>query len=667
MGSVRKTNGQNEVADKPTATDPDLPVHEEPTLAGGGHGDKPKSRKYVAYLALGALGVVYGDIGTSPLYAFRESFHESYGIPVTQENVLGILSLIFWSLILVISIKYLIFVMRADNQGEGGILALTALIIPKGSLQNGVPRGTARWVLILLGLFGTALLYGDGMITPAISVLSAVEGLEVATPFFQPYIIPITIGILIGLFFFQSRGTEKVGNIFGPLTLLWFATLAILGIRWIIQQPHVFLALNPLHGLEFFFRNGWHGYLVLGSVFLVVTGGEALYADMGHFGRAPIRLAWFTIVLPALLLNYFGQGALLLDHPEAVVNPFYRMAPTWALYPVVAIATTATVIASQALITGAFSLTMQAVRLGYLPRVDIEHTSHKEMGQVYISSVNWIIMIATIALVLSFKSSSNLAAAYGVAVTTTMVVTTLLLATVARERWHWNLPVTIAIVAFFLVIDLAFWGANLVKIPAGGWFPLIVGAVVFTAMTTWKRGRQILRQRLRVSSVKFADFIQRLHTETVVHVPGTAIFMYSSPQGTPPALIQNLRHNKVLHERVILLTVKTDTIPHTPPEQRIEVQDLEKNFYRVVLHYGFMETPNVSQDLKLAEQYGLTIKPTETSFFLGRERLRATEREGMAIWREKLFILMSRNARNATDFFELPPGRVVELGVQVDL
>lgn len=615
------------------------------------------------YLALGALGVVYGDIGTSPLYAFRESFHETYGIPVTALNILGILSLIFWSLIIVISIKYIVFVMRADNRGEGGILALTALILPR----NGIERGSSRWLLILLGLFGTALLYGDGMITPAISVLSAVEGLEVATPFFDPYIIPITIAILVGLFMFQSRGTERVGKVFGPTTLIWFTVLAVLGIRWIVRQPHILVAVNPMYGIEFFVRNGWHGFLVLGSVFLVVTGGEALYADMGHFGRAPIRLAWFGVVLPALMLNYFGQGALLLERPEAVVNPFYRMAPAWALYPVVVIATAATVIASQALITGAFSLTMQAVQLGYLPRMFIQHTSAEERGQIYIGGINWVLMVACIALVIAFESSSNLAAAYGVAVTTTMVVTTLLLAVVARERWQWTFPTIAAMTAFFLVIDVSFWGANLVKIPAGGWFPLVIGAIVFTLMTTWKRGRQILRSRLRVGAVQFTDFTERLQTETVTRVPGTAIFMYSDPAGTPPALILNLRHNKVLHEKVILLSVRTEMRPRMRPEQRIEVHDLDKGFYRIILHYGFMEDPNVQRDLALAKDHGLDLNLQDVSYFLGRERLFATKRPGMAIWREKLFILMSRNALSATDFFNLPPNRVVELGTQIEL
>lgn len=619
--------------------------------------------RHLLRLALGALGVVYGDIGTSPLYAFRESFHEQHGLPLTPPNILGVLSLIFWALIVVISIKYIAFVMRADNRGEGGILALTSLITP---LQR-PERGTNRWLLIMLGLFGTGLLYGDGMITPAISVLSAVEGLEVATPLFQPYIIPITTAILIGLFLFQNRGTERVGKVFGPTMVVWFTVLALLGVRWIVHHPSVFAAINPLHGLSFFVENGRRGFLVLGSVFLAVTGAEALYADMGHFGKPPIRLAWFTLALPALLLNYFGQGALLLERPQAVGNPFYRMTPGWALYPVVVIATAATVIASQALITGAFSLTRQAIQLGYLPRAEIKHTSHEEIGQIYIPQVNWLLMAACITLVLTFRSSSNLAAAYGVGVTTDMVITTLLLSVVMRERWKWALPVALAAAALFLTIDLAFWGANLVKIPEGGWVPLVVGAVVFTLMTTWKRGREILRDRLQAGMLPFEEFAHEVQAGRFVRVPGTAVFMFSDPRGTPPALLHNLQHNKVLHEKVILLTVDVQEIPRVPPTKRIEVHKLENGFYRVILHYGFMENPHVPRDLVRARRYGLELNLRQVSYFLGRERLLASAEPGMAIWREKLFATMSRNAVNATDFYRLPPDRVVELGAQVEL
>jgi len=628
-----------------------------------GHATAAPHGKHLFYLAVGALGVVYGDIGTSPLYAFRESFHEEYGIAVIPANVLGILSLIFWALITIISIKYLIFVMRADNRGEGGIMALTALVNRKFPAV----RHTPRYRLILLGLFGTALLYGDGMITPAISVLSAVEGLEIATPVLQPYIIPITIAILIGLFLFQSQGTERVGKVFGPATFLWFIVLALLGIRWIVIQPAVLAAVNPFYGIEFFVRNGWHGYWVLGSVFLVVTGGEALYADMGHFGKAPIRMAWFAVVLPALLLNYFGQGALLIEHPEAVSNPFYRMAPAWALYPIVLIATLATVIASQALITGAFSLTRQAVQLGYLPRVAIYHTSSDEIGQIYIPGVNWGLMISCIALVLAFGSSSNMAAAYGVAVTTTMVITAILLLIVQLEHWHWSLPAAIAFTTFFLIIDLAFWGANIVKLPQGGWFPLVIGVVIFTLMTTWKRGRVILSERLRDGSKPFKTFVEQLGSKHFTHVSGTAVFMYSDPESTPPALLHNLKHNKVLHNQVVLLSVETLEIPRVPHEERLKVQKLENGFYSVILCYGFMEDPNVPRDLAQARRQGLEFRPSEVTYFLGRERLFASKKPGMAIWRENLFALMTRNARNATDFFRLPADRVIELGSQVEL
>ncbi len=622
----------------------------------------PATGRYLLYLALGALGVVYGDIGTSPLYAFRESFHEHYGIPVDATNILGILSLIFWALVIVISIKYLVFVMQADNEGEGGILALTALIRPPR-----VKRYTRSWLLILMGLFGTALLYGDGMITPAISVLSAVEGLEIATPFFEPYIIPITVAILVALFLFQSRGTEGVGRVFGPMVLLWFGTIAVLGLSWIVRQPSVLLAVNPWYAVQFFAHNGWRGFLVLGSVFLVVTGGEALYADMGHFGKRPIRVAWFALVLPALLLNYFGQGALLIQHPEAVVNPFYRMAPAWALYPVVVLATMATVIASQALITGAFSLTKQAVQLTYLPRTAIQHTSAEEIGQVYIPSINWMLMVACIVLVIAFGSSSNLAAAYGVAVTTTMVVTTILLFVVARDLWGWSLPVALVVAGFFLAVDLAFWGANLIKIPNGGWFPLVIGAVVFTIMTTWHRGREILAERLKQGTLHFDEFADQVHNEQYVRVPGTAIYMYSDPKGIPPALLSNLEHNGVLHQNVVLLSVQTEDIPKVPAARRIQYEKLQNGFHRVILCYGYMQVPNVPYGLELLSTPTLTLDPYKASYFLGRERLLPTEGTGMAIWREHLFALMSRNSRNATDFFRLPPDRVVELGAEVQL
>ncbi|MCI0490590.1 MAG: potassium transporter Kup [Blastocatellia bacterium] len=621
----------------------------------------PRGR-YLFILSLTALGVVYGDIGTSPLYAIRECFYGSHAIAVTRENVLGVLSLIFWSLIIVISIKYLVFILRADNRGEGGILALAALVTPvRASAQ------AARWLLILLGLFGAALLYGDGMITPAISVLSAVEGLEVATPFFRPYVIPLTVVIIIGLFLFQRRGTAGVGVIFGPITLVWFITLAAFGIYHIAQEPGVLTAVSPLHGLDFFLRNKLQGFLVLGAVFLVVTGGEALYADIGHFGIRPIRLTWFVLVLPALLLNYFGQGALLIATPSAAVNPFYQMLPRWSLYPMVILATAATVIASQAVISGAFSLTRQAVQLGYSPRLRIEHTSPTEIGQIYIPVINWGLMLACIGLVLGFRSSSNLAAAYGVAVTTTMVITTLLFYVVARKKWRWNALALLALCGGFLVIDLSFFGANILKITHGGWFPLVIAAIVFTIMSTWKTGRRILAERLRTSSLPMKTFIDEVEKQSPVRVPGTAIFMYSNPAGTPPALVNNLKYNKVLHERNLILTVETEEIPHVSAEDRLEVVHIKDEFYRIVAHYGFMQDPNIPEVLESLNASGLEIKLDETVFFVSRERLLATEKPGMAIWREKLFIWMSRNARGATSFFSIPADRVVELGIQIEL
>src|SRR6476659_5896902 len=521
------------------------------------HTESPSTRGRLAALSLAALGVVYGDIGTSPIYAMRESLHGVHGVEATQANVLGLLSLILWALILVISIKYLVFVMRADNGGEGGMIALTALVTPAS------PTARRRHtVLVLVGLFGASLLYGDGMITPAISVLSAVEGLEVATPVFTPYVIPITIAILIGLFLVQSRGTAKIGSIFGPVMLLWFATLAALGIASLVRHPQVLAAVNPWYAVHFFILNGWHGYLVLGSVFLAVTGGEALYADMGHFGPKPIRLTWFGFVLPALLLNYFGQGALVLSDPTAAEHPFFRLAPAWAMLPLVGLTTLATVFASQAVISGAFSLTRQAVQLGYLPRMDIEHTNEDHIGHIYIPGLNRILMVACIGLVVGFRSSSNLAAAYGVAVTTDMVFTSILFAVVARSRWSWSLPAVIALAAAFLSVDLAFWGASLLKIPSGGWFPLVVAAAVFTIMTTWNHGRAILADRIAERTIPFDEFLAGITANPPTRVKGTAVYMVRDPRGVPHALIQNLKHNRILHERIILLAVQAESTSH---------------------------------------------------------------------------------------------------------
>ncbi|HEY2740029.1 MAG TPA: potassium transporter Kup [Thermoanaerobaculia bacterium] len=620
----------------------------------------PLDRRRVAGLSLLALGVVYGDIGTSPLYSMRECFEGIHAVPPTHGNVLGVLSLIFWALVIVVTVKYHVYVLRADNNGEGGILALMALVRP-------VVSGRGRWILVGLGLFGAALLYGDGIITPAISVLSAVEGLEVATAVFQPYVVPITIGILIGLFLIQRRGTGGVGAVFGPVMLVWFSTLAVLGISWIIHQPSVLAAVNPLYAVRFFLANGLHGFLVLGSVFLVATGGEALYADMGHFGELPIQIDWFSFVAPSLLLNYFGQGALLIQNPEAAKNPFYLLAPGWALYPLVVLSTMATVIASQAIISGAFSLTRQAVQLGYLPRLDIIHTSSSEVGQIYIPGVNWALMVSTIVLVLSFRSSSNLAAAYGIAVTMTMLITTLLAFVVAYRRWKWPLWAAVSVTVLFLIVDLAFFGANIVKIHQGGWFPLVVGAFVYLLMSTWKRGRHILAERLQRDAFPFAQFVATVRPDSPPRVPGTAVFMARDSEATPAALLHNLKHNKVLHEQVILLTVITEEIPQVPKERRIEVTDMTKGCYKVVARYGFMQYPGVPDVLDSLRVKGLDLDLMRTSFFLSRETLIPSKRPGMALWREKLFALMSRNALRPTDFFRIPVNRVVELGMQVKL
>jgi KUP system potassium uptake protein len=619
-------------------------------------------------LSLGALGIVYGDIGTSPLYSLRECFHGEHGIAPTHANVLGVLSLVFWVLIVTISIKYLVFVMRADNRGEGGILALMALVPRK--LRRAGPGG--HWILVALGIFGASLLYGDGMITPAISVLSAVEGLQVATPFFNPYIIPITLGILLALFMIQRRGTAGIGKLFGPVMILWFLLLAALGVLWIVRLPSVLAAVNPWHAVRFFTENRGHGFLVLGSVFLVVTGGEALYADMGHFGRRPIRMAWFLLVLPSLLLNYFGQGALLVTHPDAAANPFFelsgRLFPSWTLYPMVILSTIATIIASQAVISGAFSLTRQAVQLGYAPRIEIVHTSGREIGQIYIPAVNWTLMLATFGLVIGFRRSTNLAAAYGVAVTATMVITTVLAYVVARQVWGWRRALVAPVAAFFLLVDGSFFGANIIKVEDGGWFPLLVGIGVYTLMTTWKKGRQILADRLQADCLPLQQFVESIKPESPIRVPGTAVFLARDPQGTPPSLLHNLKHNKVLHSRVIFLTMVNEEVPTVPPEERLEIEELGKECYRILAHYGFIQNPGIPDVLHiLRERKGIHLDPMSTTFFLSRETLIPSRKPGMAIWREKLFALMVRNAQRPTDFFRIPVNRVVELGMQVRL
>jgi KUP system potassium uptake protein len=636
-----------------------MPASSSPAASSGA---PPHGTSRLGLLTLGALGVVYGDIGTSPLYALRECFHGQHGIEPTHDNVLGVLSLIFWSLTLIISIKYILFVMRADNKGEGGILALLALVA-----QSPGPQRRSRAVLIALGLFGAALLYGDGMITPAISVLGAVEGLGVATHIFEPYIVPTTIVILVTLFMIQSRGTARVGMLFGPVMVVWFVTLAGLGLMWIVREPRVLAGFNPLHALSFFYENGWHGFVVLGAVFLVVTGGEALYADMGHFGRRPIRLAWFTVVLPALFLNYLGQGAMLLLDPAKASSPFYLMAPRWALYPLVVLATMAAIIASQALISGAFSLTRQAIQLGYSPRLDIAYTSAHHQGQIYVPQVNWALMLATVGLVLGFRSSSALAAAYGIAVTLTMLITTVLAYLVARGAWGVRRRIAGSIALLFFFIELAFFGANLTKVAHGGWFPLVVGAIVYTVLSTWKRGRALLAARMREKLYPFDRFLQDIQAYPPQRVAGTAIFMTSNLVGTPPTLLHNLQHNKVLHERVILLTVVTSDVPHVRSEDRVLIEELGQGFYRLTLRYGFMEEPDVPDALMAASNRGFPVNLEETTFFLGVETLLATRRPGLPLWRERLFVLIARNALRANAFFKIPPERVVELGMQVEL
>jgi KUP system potassium uptake protein len=621
-----------------------------------------KSKSRVAFLVLAALGVVYGDIGTSVLYALRECFFGTHAVAVTTDNVLGVLSLIFWSLVITVSVKYLLFVMRADNQGEGGILALVALVRSKAGKL-------AHPTLVVIGLFGAALLYGDGMITPAISVLSAVEGLGVATHVFEPFVVPITVAILIGLFLVQRRGTGGIGAVFGPIMILWFFTLVALGLPKIVANPIVITAVNPFYGIRFLRDEGIASLGTLGAVFLSVTGAEALYADMGHFGRGPIRVAWFSLVLPALLVNYMGQGALMLARPETREHPFFYLAPSWALLPLVVLSTIATVIASQAVISGAFSLTQQAIQLGYSPRFDIHHTSAHEKGQVYIPEVNWLLMIATVGLVFGFRTSTNLAAAYGMAVTTTMVITTLLAYFVARERWGWSATRAALVSGAFLIIDLAFFGANVIKIQHGGWFPLLVAGAIYAVMTTWATGRQLVVRRLADSEVPLSQFFASVEAKPPVRVSGTGIFMTARPEGAPPILVHHLTHNKVLHEQVVLLTVSIQDVPAVDPDSSISVEELGNGFWRVVASFGFMQPPDVPAALERARYLGLDWRLEDTTYYLAHLTLftHATSRLGMMVWRDKLFVFLSRNARRATNYFQIPPDRVVEIGIQLEI
>lgn len=628
------------------------PDHAQAHGAGG--------TKQLLTLALASLGVVFGDIGTSPLYALRECLNHAHGVSTSADNVYGIVSLVFWALIVVISLKYVAYVLRADNAGEGGILALTALAISSKGLKPLTHR-----LALAVGLFGASLLFGDGIITPAISVLSAVEGLGVATPAFDPLILPIASVILVLLFSAQSHGTGRVGAVFGPVMLLWFATLAGLGIYNIALHPGIIAAVEPSHAVWFFIRNGKLGFLVLGSVFLVVTGGEALYADMGHFGAKPIRTAWFTVAFPALLLNYFGQGALLLDRPSAIESPFYNMAPTWALYPLVALSTFATIIASQALISGAFSVTRQALMLGFLPRVRILHTSASHIGQIYVPIVNWMLMIAAVTAVWGFGSSSGLAAAYGVAVTMDMTITTLLAYVVARMQWRWTIAAALVVTIPLLCLELTFLGSNLAKIAHGGWFPLAVGAVMFTVFTTWRRGRQLLFDKIKERTVPLEDFFELMIVERPARVPGTAVYLTGNDSGTPPALLQGFLHMRAVHDRVLLLTIITEQTARVPLEERIRIEEISNGFWRARARYGFMETPNVPELLQNANFSGYSLE--FTTFFLGRETVLPTKNPGMALWRERLFAFLTRNAQPATAFFGIPPSRVMEIGSQIEI
>jgi len=638
-------------------------------VSAAAEGDEPSARAPTrshdvarGALALGALGVVYGDIGTNPLFAMREAFEGPHHVGISEANVLGLLSLMFWSLVLVISVKYLGVVMRADNDGEGGILALGALVTPSEQPRRGRP-----WLLVLLGLFGAAMLYGDGVITPAISVLAAVEGTAVAEPDLERFVIPAAIVILIALFLFQRKGTGAIGRVFGPVMVVWFVTIGVLGGAQVVQHPDVLRAIAPSYAVSFFADNGFAGFLVLGAVVLVVVGGEALYADMGHFGRRPIIVGWYGIVLPALLLVYFGQGALLIHEPGAIENPFYRLAPDWALIPLVVLATAATVIASQALISGAYSLTRQAVQLGYSPRVRIQQTSASQEGQIYIASVNWLLMIVCIGLVLGFRESANLAAAYGLAVTTTMVITTVIFFVVARRRFRWRPALVVPLCAGFFVVDLAFFGATLFKIPDGGWFPLVAGAIVFTLLSTWRTGKLLVRDRLMRKPVPLATFVAGIAAHPPLRAPGAGVYLFRLAGVTPPALLSSLRHHDSLHEQVLVIAVVTEKRPYVHPTQRAEIIDLDQGFFQITLRFGFMEDPDVPCVLeqRVVPRVGCDLETI--TYFLGRESLHVTRRAGMVTWRERLFAVMSRNATSAADYFGLPVDQTIEIGVGVEL
>jgi KUP system potassium uptake protein len=615
----------------------------------------------LAGVSVAALGVVFGDIGTSPVYTFRECFNPEHGFPLDAEHVLGVLSMIFWALIIVVAVKYVLLIMRADNHGEGGILALLALALE-------VARGErSRNLLVLLALGGAALFYGDGMITPAISVLSAVEGIGIATPALNRFVLPVTIVVLLALFFFQKGGTGRVGRLFGPVMVLWFAVLAVGGVLQIAEAPRVLAALNPAHAVGIFLAAPAAGFVVLGAVALAITGGEALYADMGHFGRFPIRLAWFTVVLPALVLNYFGQGALILGDKAAIENPFFRMVPDWGLFPLVLLSTAATVIASQAVISGAFSLSRQAIQLGLIPPLDIFQTSTRERGQIYIPQVNWLLLIAVLALVLGFQSSSALASAYGFAVTGTMTVTTVLAAAVMRGIWRWQWPTVAVVLVPIMTVDLALFGANALKIPTGGWFPLVIGLVVFTIMTTWRAGRRLVATRLSSEAVPLASFLATCEEAPEARVSGTAVFLTTQIKDVPVTLLRNLKHNKVLHQTVLLIRVVTENIPRVAGADRIKARELGSGFWQIEAHFGFAQTPNVPRELGRADIPGLELDISQLSFFVGRANVKSSSRPGMARWRERLYSGLARIATRSTDFFRIPPDRVIELGAEVEI
>jgi KUP system potassium uptake protein len=624
--------------------------------------DSAGSSKRMPALVIGAIGVVFGDIGTSPLYTLRQCFGGEHPVPLTPANVLGLLSIIFWALLIIVTVKYVVLIMRADNRGEGGILALTALV--SRGLGN---HGRRRWWLVGFGIFGAAMFYGDGMITPAISVLGAVEGLEIIAPELHPFIVPVTVAIVLALFVIQKRGTASVGRLFGPVMCVWFVVLAVLGLLQIVHRPEVLGAIDPLRAVAFITTNPRLAFLALGAVVLAVTGTEALYADMGHFGAAPIRRAWLWFVMPALVLNYFGQGALLLADAAAIKNPFYLLAPQWALIPLVVLATCAAVIASQAVISGAFSLTRAAIQMGYCPRLKIQHTSDRQIGQIYVPFINWTLLIAVVLLVVGFRSSDNLGGAYGIAVTLAMLIDSVLIFVVIRRVWGWSLSVAIAIVLPLFLIDFSFLASNSLKVPAGGWFPLLIGGVVFTLLTTWKRGRALLMERLAGDSMPLGLFIESIEMSPPPRVPGTAVFLTSTADRVPHALLHNLKHNKVLHDRVVFLTIHTQDFPRVAAAERVRIAELGSAFLRMDAYYGFAEDPDVPQLLESIGKEGFGFDMMDTSFFVSRETLIPSVAPGMALWRERVFVSMSKMAVKATDFFHIPTNRVVELGTQVEL